>query len=1194
MSNNLITEVDICDEARENFLTYTEEVLTDRAVPSAEDGLLSVHRKLLWTMENVLKMTNKSKYKKSASVVGSTLASSYFHGDTACYGALCKLAQPYLMRYPLIDGDGNLGTQEGNGMEAAARYCVTGDTLIPTEAGLKKISDIAKDVPLNSEKDISLYVKGINGEKVLAEKIVNSGEHETYILTLANGQRIQTTSNHPLMILNDCLQMEWKTVGELQEKDKVLYPLFKDNQFGFGKYNDLYEAAMLGCMISKGYATTQNSIGINDKDMDMIIPVMKWVALNWGENLGCLTENNQRGYYEYSVASKEHFTSFVNIYSFEKSKEKKLPKIFFDGTREYQKTLISYLFEGNGSVDSNHGISYSSISEELIRQLQLVLQMNFGIFSSIIFDKTRNEIKLQINKASSERFQQQINFVSKRKQAKLQDYIIEYNKRWGNNNLQNIEEINLFLRKNYPCRSNHSHIKSLNEIKDIVFSEQYEKIEYLLSNYITLAIVKKEKVLEKQPVYCFTINNNDHAFIGGGLINHNTNAKPSKYADLMMSDFNKNVVPLKETYNGEYMEPVVLPSAFPNAMANGRETIAIGLAHNSLPHNVKEVCDAIIARIKKGTTLTVDELMEYIKAPDFPLENTIINSKDIREAFATGRSSTSLKVRGKYRIVKDEIIFDTIPYRTYRNKIKEQIAKNVDALEAYIEDFSDESNVGVNKLVFKVKKGVNPEQAVLKLFALTDLQTTLSYNMNFIVNGTPKMCSMMDLVDAYVTHQTEVLLKATQYDRNKAAARAHILEGLLLILTNIDKAVSLIRKSADKNEAEKKLIAEFGIDSEQAKAVLDMKLAKLTKLDKDDLMNELKAKQDIVAECDKIINDENHRNEVLIGKVETIKVKYGDARRTEVLNIEVPKEEKEIAEVVPEDVVVIMSKSGNIKRIPKSSFKTQRRNGKGVKSADDAILDTISTNTIDTLMIFTNKGKMYRLLVDNVPTGTNVSKGQNISGILKMESDEEVEAITSLFRKTNAEYVVFFTKNGLIKKTKLEEFTKTKKTTGIQAIKLKEGDSLVGVSFLKDEDVIVITKKGMSIHFSTTDISPIGRVACGVKAIKLDDNDEVIVGLPTKANNYLAVFTKNGLGKITDISEYNRQGRGGKGIYTYKPTPATGDVVGAAIVDKTDNILIIGKPSSICIAVSDMPILSRTGLGNIMVKESKIQNIVKL
>ena len=271
-----------------------------------------------------------------------------------------------------------------------------------------------------------------------------------------------------------------------------------------------------------------------------------------------------------------------------------------------------------------------------------------------------------------------------------------------------------------------------------------------------------------------------------------TEAKPSKYADLMMNDFKKNVVPLKETYNGEFMEPVVLPAIFPNAIVNGRQAIGISMSHNSLPHNLSEVCDAIVAYIRKGAPLTIEEVLTYIKGPDFPLHNIIINSKDIKSAFETGHSTISLKVRGHYSITGRKIIFDTIPYRTYRNKIREQINKNVAELSEYIEDFDDESNLGKNRLVFTVKKDINPEQVVLKLFALTDLQTSLSYNMNYIVNGTPKLCSMMDLIKVYVDHQIDVLLAATKYDKLKAEQRAHIIEGLLIVIKNIEGLKKII------------------------------------------------------------------------------------------------------------------------------------------------------------------------------------------------------------------------------------------------------------------------------------------------------------------------------------------------------------------------------------------------------------------
>lgn len=790
-NNSLITEVDILEESKNCFLDYTEEVLTDRAVPSAEDGLLSVHRKLIWTMEEPLKMNSKSKFKKSASIVGTTLATSYFHGDTACYGALCKIAQPYLMRYPLIDGDGNLGTQEGNGYEAASRY---------------------------------------------------------------------------------------------------------------------------------------------------------------------------------------------------------------------------------------------------------------------------------------------------------------------------------------------------------------------------------------------------------------TNAKPSIYADLMMNDFKKNVVPLKETYNGEYMEPVVLPSLLPNAIVNGRETIAIGLAHNSLPHNLTEVCNAIIARLEKNDSLTIDELMLYIKGPDFPLKNIVINSKDIKAAFAKGKSDVSLKVRGDYEIKDNEIIFNTIPYRTYRNKIKEQISQNIDVLEEYIEDFSDESNCGINKLVFKIKKGVNPEQAVLKLFALTSLQTTLSYNMNYIVNGTPKMCSMMDLIDAYVNHQINVLLASTEFDKEKALKRKHILEGLIIVINDIDKAIHLIRDSLNSAEAASRLVKTFNLTEEQAKAVLDMKLARLTKLDKNDLIKELEEKNRIIAECEKIINEETYRNNVLIEKVKNLKNTYGDARRTELLNIEVPKEEKEIAEIIPEDVVIVFTENGLIKKVPTSTFKIQRRGGKGVKTKDEIISDVIKTNTVDTLMFFTTKGKMYRTIADNIPTGTNITKGVSVNSLIKLDKNEKVIAITSLHRKSTPKYVIFVTKNGMVKKSYLEEYTKTNRNTGIAALNVKENDEVVRIIFQDEEDMILLTKNGMSIKFATKEINPVGRAAMGVKGIKLSEDDEIVAALPIhKTSDTVAIFTENGLGKKVSLEDFPLQGRGGKGTICSKSS-----IIKGLMISNEDNILICGNKSSICISAKDIPLLSKISQGNILLKDNKVLSATKI
>ena len=369
-----------------------------------------------------------------------------------------------------------------------------------------------------------------------------------------------------------------------------------------------------------------------------------------------------------------------------------------------------------------------------------------------------------------------------------------------------------------------------------------------------------------------------------------------------------------------------------------------------------------------------------------------------------------------------------------------------------------------------------------------------------------------------------------------------------------------------------------------------MKLGKLANLEKIELQQEAQELANAIEEMTIVLTDEQHQKDTIRTRLAAFVAKYGDARRTELAQIELPKEEKEIETVVPEDCVIITSQSGDIKRIPASSFKIQRRNGKGVKTEDDAILDMISTNTIDTLMIFTNKGKMYKLLVDNVPVGTNSSKGIRINTLINTEIDEKVIAITSLYRKSNAKYVIFITKKGLLKKTKLEEYMSTKRASGIAAIKLNEGDSLANVTFAEEENFLIFTKKGMSIHFESKDITPIGRVTAGVKAIKLDEDDEVLIGLPIKhKTDMVATFSATGLAKKSALIEYPLQGRGGKGLkvgYT--------DLVGAAMISNDDNILIIGQPNSICVSANDIPLLNRVAQGNIMIKNSIVKNVIKI
>lgn len=1195
--NNFITEVDALDEAKECFLTYAAEVLTDRAIPAAEDGLLSSQRKILWTMEDHLKMDSKGKTKKCNAIVGSTLSTSYYHGDSSCYGVLCKMSQSYLMRYPLIHPQGSLGTQEDNDLVASSRYCVTGDTLIATEKGTIPIKDIVPNSKEDSEYDINLIVQGGFGEKRLATKFFNTGMRDIYKIQLKNGQWIKVTPNHPLLTLDKELNIVWKLAENLTTEDKLLISYNIENAC-FGKNDNLTEAKMLGCMISEGYATTQNRLGINNKDLDMVQPVFDFIHSTI-TNTASINYNDKRKYYEYCVADQEYYKNFVETYEFEKSDKKHLPLCFMSGTKEYQAVCLSYLFEGDGTVDSDYGISYSSISEELIHQLQVILLQNFGIISSIFRTKNRKEIKLHINNVSAERFMQQINFVSEWKKENLKQLVERFNRQpnIANGNICAIHEITQYIRKHHlpGCAStvnsiSFNNLKTINKAKQYLKETDYIKLKSIIDNYYYLPITSIEKT-EREIAYSIKINDKTHSFIGNGFINHNTEAKPSIYTDLMMLDYKKNPVPTKETYNGEYMEPVILPALFPNALCNGRQAIGISMAHSSVPHNLGEVCNAVLAYVDNHN-LTIDDIMQYIKGPDFPLGGQVINSKDIRAAFSTGKSSVSLKVRGDYEIDGDKIIFTTIPYRTYRNKIKEQLEKNVDEFEKCLDDFNDESNIGNNRLVFFAKTG-QVKTLLNKLFALTDLQTTISYNMNFIVDGTPKLCSIKDLIKAYVIHQNNVMINIAKTDLAKAQAREHILEGLLIAIKDIDTAIQLIKSSNDKKEACKKLIEHFGITETQANAVLDMKLAKLTKLDKDELLKELEEIRQAIIKYTKIIEDQEFRNEELKKKIIWLRDTYGDARRTQLLNLaETSKEDKEIEFVEPEKCVVVLTESGCVKRIPATSFRNQRRNGKGVKTQDDITSMVLRTNTIDSLMIFTNQGRMYRLLVNDIPVGTNVSKGQAVSSLIEMEPGEKPVLIYSIYRDTNAKYVFFATKNGTVKKTALSEYIDTKKKGGIIAIKLREGDSLAAVSLINDEPIILVSKNGMAIKFKSTDVSVTSRATIGIKGINIKDDDEIVAGVPVRdETDELAVFSTMGLGKKITLEELPLQMRGGKGLMVYKSTI---EVVSAVLVSEEDSILLCGDKSSICISASEISNMGRAAIGNQLIKANQLISVSKV
>lgn len=664
-----------------------------------------------------------------------------------------------------------------------------------------------------------------------------------------------------------------------------------------------------------------------------------------------------------------------------------------------------------------------------------------------------------------------------------------------------------------------------------------------------------------------------------------TEARLSKLAeDGMLFGIKKRNVDFIPNYSEDAEEPITLPAIFPNLLCNPNTGIGVAMACNFAPHNLREVAQAIHDYVEGKEPM--------LPGPDFPTGGIIINMNDIPAIMNTGHGS--VKVRAKYKVEKQNLVFYEIPYGTSTEALIAEIGKVAEEELSEITNIRNESNKKGLRIVVECKKDVNPDAIANKLFAKTNLQTSFSYNQVALINKTPTEVNLKDCIQIYLNHNIECLIKECEFDLQKAEARLEIVNGLLKALQDIDTIIAFIKKSASSAAAKDGLVSEFGFTEPQAKSIVAMRLGSLAKLEGVEL-NEEKAKlNETINELNNILGSGIEQLNVILNRLDDLVKKYGDARRTELAQIEVSKEEKEIAEVIPEDVVVMLSQTGDIKRIPKASFRTQRKGGKGVKTADDAVMATIKTNTIDALLLFTNKGKMYRIIVDNIPVGTNVSKGANVSTLINLENDEKVIAITNLARGNENKYVVFITKNGLFKKTSIEEYTKTKRSTGIAAINLKDGDSIANIELMNDEDMIIITKKGYSIHFETKEIAAIGRVTAGVKAIKLADDDEVLVGLPIRdKKETIAVFSSFGNAKKTNIDEFPLQARAGKGVVAYKVNSATGDVVGATMINDEDNILLVGK-TSICVAATDIPLLGRAATGNIMIKNGQVNSVTKL
>ena len=682
-----------------------------------------------------------------------------------------------------------------------------------------------------------------------------------------------------------------------------------------------------------------------------------------------------------------------------------------------------------------------------------------------------------------------------------------------------------------------------------------------------------------------------------------TEARMSKIAQYMLTDIEKNTVDFMPNYDDRLQEPTVLPAQIPALLANGSSGIAVGMATNIPPHNLTELVNGIIKIIDEDN-VTDEQLMSVIKGPDFPTGATILGRDGIKQAYTTGKGKLTLRAEAEIEEMsggKQRIIVSSLPYQVNKSKLIENIAylvkeKRIEGISAIRDESDREEKV---RIVIELKRDANAKIVLNLLYKNTQMQDTFGVIMLALVNGEPKILTLRQCLDYYIEHRRKVILRRTKFELDKAEARAHILLGLKIALDNIDEVINIIRSSYD--DAKERLMERFGLSEIQAQAILDMRLKTLSGLQREKIEEEYNELMKLIAHLKEILASETLVYGIIKEELLEVKEKFGDERKTKIIGAEGEFEEEDL--IKEEQSVIALTHFGYIKRMPIDTYKSQKRGGKGITGMttkeDDFVKQIFTASTHDTILFFSNKGKLYRLRGYEIPESGRTARGTAIVNLLSLDSGEKISTIIPIQNFAEGKYLLFATRSGLIKKTSLKEYNSARKT-GLLAITLKDDDELIDVRLTDGEDnVVLVTKQGMCITFSEKDVRPMGRVSQGVIGIRLDEEDSVIgmESIIQGNKSTLLAITENGFGKRTELDEYRVQTRGGKGVITYKITPKTGTIVGVKIVNEEDDVMLITDTGTIIrLNVAEISVLGRSTQGVTLMRtnEGKVVSIEKI
>ncbi len=1178
-----IEPIEIQQEMERSFLEYSMSVITQRALPDARDGLAPVHRRILHTMlEDGLRPDRA--HVKSAEVVGHVIARYHPHSLEAVYDALVRMGQDFSLRYKLVDGHGNFGSPDDP--PAAYRYCSTGDALVRLADGsTRRIDEIVPGAEPNSDTPIDIKLLDRFGNPTVATVFFHSGEHPTKRLVTRAGYELSGTGNHPVLCLEEIAgvpMLQWRTLEEIKPGTVVcISRAFRPETEGELTAHEARLGILAGMFVAEGWISEKKA-GFDNTDHEYFMAAvyayeqlvggqfcLKAPVIESGSVLSGLSINNL------NALRRSPLTELIGV----KSARKRIPKFVWESRLGAKRAFLAALFEGDGTVCLAQRLSihirYDTYSEGLARDVQKLL-LEFGIASRVFRLKGGIAWRVSItNRRDARLFAERVNFLTK-KRDKLAKALEQIPLESRAMSADHIPFMSAYVRseagrgrREWLSKRNFDRWERLEQLGDdfwplIANTEAEAVIRPLVESGYFYDTVKTVEDAGVQPVYSVRVDSDDHSFLANGFVNHNTECRLGPLALELLAGIDEGTVDFIDNYSGNRKQPSVLPARFPNLLVNGREGIAVGMATKIPTHNLGEVIDAAI-HVLDHPNATPKDLMKFVKAPDFPTGGIILGRTGIQDAYTTGRGS--IKIRAKAEIDEGkrgpEIVVTEIPYQTSPGSIGGRIADLVNSKQLDgIRNVVDQSAQGRTRLVIELKKDANANVVLNNLWKHTPLQTSFPMNMVALVDGVPRTLNLAQAISAYVDHQVEVVQRRTRFRLRKAEDRAHIIEGLIKALDKIDVIIRLIRGSADRDDARKKLMAAPHKFSEiQANHILDMPLVRLTRLSRKELGDEMNQLKATIKELKSILASDAKLRGVIKGELTAIKDKYGDERRT-ALAADVG--EMELTDlIVDEDIVVVRTEAGYIKTVQAAKYRTQHRGGRGVQGANlkeaDLVREIVHTTTHAQLLLFSNQGRVFRLRAHELPMKERTARGTALINLLPLRKEESIQAIISSREVDSDGYLFFATKLGQVKKTPFREYDKSRKE-GFIAINLRKRDELVRVVATSgSDDIIIVTRQGQSIRFTEAVVRSMGRSAAGVRGIRLRPGDEVVSCDVVDDAGSILIVTDAGFGKRTLLRHWRRIGRGNQGIRAIKLTERKGYVVGAFLVEPEDEVFMVSS-----------------------------------